>query len=99
MKNNPVPPAFSRWSSLDELTEQNQQSLTKLLDKAAANAAASQANATTKMLGNFYSACMDSAAVEKLGAAPLKPRLARIDAITTRADLQREIARLHREGT
>ena len=99
MKNNPVPPAFSRWSSLDELTEQNQQSLTKLLDKAAANAAASQANATTKMLGNFYSACMDSAAVEKLGAAPLKPRLARIDAIATRADLQREIARLHREGT
>ena len=99
MKNNPVPPAFSRWSSLDELTEQNQQSLTKLLDKAAANAAASQANAATKMLGNFYSACMDSAAVEKLGAAPLKPRLARIDAIATRADLQREIARLHREGT
>jgi putative endopeptidase len=50
------------------------------------------------MLGTFYSSCMDSAGAEKLGAAPLRPRLARIDAISSRADLQTEIARLQREG-
>ena len=98
IKSNPIPAAFSRWGSFDELGEKNQESLTKILDKAAASAATSQANATNKMLGTFYSSCMDSAAVEKLGAASLSPRLARIDAIATRADLQGEIARLHREG-
>ena len=97
IKNNPIPPAFSRWGSFDELGEKNQAALTKILDKAAANADAKQA-AATKMLGTYYSSCMDSAAAEKLGGDPLRPRLARIDAVKTPPDLQLEIARLHREG-
>jgi putative endopeptidase len=94
IKNNPIPAAYSRWGSFDELGEANQSALTKILNKAASNAA----NAQTKMLGTFYSSCMDSAAAEKAGAAPLRPRLARINAVSSRAELQREIARLHTEG-
>jgi len=97
VKNNPIPAAYSRWGSFDELSENNQATLTKILDRAAADANAKQAT-ESKMLGTFYKSCMDSAAAERAGAAPLKPRLARIDAIKTRADLQREIARLHLEG-
>jgi putative endopeptidase len=97
MKNNPVPAAFSRWGSFDELSEKNQGSLTKILERAAADADAKQAS-SSKMLGTFYQSCMDSTAAERMGATPLRPRLARIAAINTRADLQREIARLHREG-
>jgi putative endopeptidase len=94
IKNNPIPAAYSRWGSFDELGEANQSALTKILNKAASNAA----NKQTKMLGTFYSSCMDSAAAEKAGADPLRPRLSRINGVNTRAELQREIARLHTEG-
>ncbi|HUQ19211.1 MAG TPA: M13 family metallopeptidase [Gemmatimonadaceae bacterium] len=97
IKNNPIPAAFSRWGSFDELSENNQSALTKILNKAAADASAKQSAATT-MLGTFYASCMDSTAAEKAGAAPLRPRFARIDAVSDRGGLQREIARLHREG-
>ena len=97
VKNNPIPAAFSSWGSFNELGENNQATLTKILEHAAADADAKQATAS-KMLGTYYQSCMDSSAAERVGAAPLKPRLARIAAINTRADLQREIARLHREG-
>jgi putative endopeptidase len=80
IKNNPIPPAFSRWGSFDELGEKNQAALTKILDKATANADAKQA-AAAKMLGTYYSSCMDSAVAEKLGGDPLRPRLARFDAV------------------
>lgn len=96
-KSNPIPAAYSRWGSFDELSENNQATLTKILEHAAADADAKQAT-ESKMLGTFYQSCMDSSAAERAGAAPLKPRLARIAAINTRADLQREIARLHVEG-
>ena len=98
IKNNAIPAAFSRWGSFDELTEQNQQNLLKILDKAEAAAKTAQANAATKMLGTYYASCMDSAAAEKLGATPLKPRFARIDAVTTRDGIQTAIAQLHAEG-
>jgi putative endopeptidase len=97
IKNNPIPPAFSLWGSFNELTENNNSALTKILTKAANDANAKQ-SAATKMLGDFYASCMDSAAAEKAGASPLRPRLARIDAITNQAGLQREIARLRSEG-
>src|SRR5437667_10239745 len=47
IKSNPIPAAFSRWGSFDELSEQNQQNLTKILDKAAADAKTAQAKAST----------------------------------------------------
>jgi len=97
IKNNPIPAAFSRWGSFDELSENNNSALTKILNKAA-NDASAKKTAATKMLGDFYASCMDSAAAEKAGAAPLRPRLARIDAITDQAGLQRELARLRSEG-
>lgn len=42
-------------------------------------------------IGDYYASFMDEAAIEAKGAAPLKPELARIAAIRTRADLSREL--------
>jgi putative endopeptidase len=97
VKNNPIPAAFSRWGSFDELTEKNQESLTGILKKAA-DSADSKRSAATRMLGTYYASCMDSAAAERLGSAPLRPRLDRIAKISSVSDLQSEIARLHSEG-
>src|SRR6266568_5357532 len=66
VKNNPIPAAFSRWGSFDELTEKNQESLTSILKKAA-DSADSKRTAATRMLGTYYASCMDSAAAERLG--------------------------------
>ena len=97
VKNNPIPAAYSRWGSFDELNEKNQEALTKILNRASTKADAKKASAY-RMLGTFYNSCMDSAAAERAGATPIRPRLARIDQISSVPTLQTEIARLHREG-
>ncbi|HYN82599.1 MAG TPA: M13 family metallopeptidase [Gemmatimonadaceae bacterium] len=97
IKNNPIPAAYSRWGSFNELEEKNQSELTKILERAAADASANR-SAANRMLGTYYSSCMDSTAAEQAGAEPLRPRLARIAAITDRSGVQREIAQLHLEG-
>jgi len=96
IRNNPLPAAYSRWGSFDELGERNQEALTKIL--ASASSSTAPRNRTVRMLATYYSSCMDSAGAERAGAAPLLPRIARIDAVSNRMQLQREIARLHREG-
>ena len=40
-----------------------------------------------KRLGDFYSACMNTAAIEAAGTKPLQPILSRIAAVATRQDL------------
>ncbi|MDP9179345.1 MAG: M13 family metallopeptidase [Gemmatimonadota bacterium] len=97
INNNPIPVAYSRWGSFNELEEKNQSELTKILERAAADASANR-SAANKILGTYYSSCMDSTAAEQAGAEPLRPRLARIAAITDRTGVQREIAQLHLEG-
>ncbi len=50
-------------------------------------AAAKPADATAGKVGDFYAAWMDDRAIEAHGLAPLKPWLARIDAVQTRPQL------------
>ncbi len=97
IRNNPIPAAYSVWGSFDELSEKNQDVLTKILNRASTEAQVKR-TAGSRMLGTYYSSCMDSAAAERAGAAPLRPRLDRIARMKTTSDLQTEIARLHREG-
>lgn len=97
LRNNPLPAAYSRWGSFDELGEKNKGALTSILQNAASDADAKQA-AAYNMLGTYYSSCMDSAGAESRGASPLRPHLARISAIESRAQLQREIANLQFNG-
>ena len=94
IKRNPVPPAYSTWGSFTELQENNQSNLLTILRNAAANGN-TQANDDLRKLSVFYSSCMDSAGAERAGAQPIRPELNRIDAITNRAQLESEIARLH----
>ena len=97
VKNNPIPAAFSRWGSFDELAEGNQGNLFTILTRAAASGN-SQANADLRKLGTFYSSCMDSVGAERAGAQPIKAELDRIDAVRNRGQLEAEIARLHFRG-
>ncbi|MGI8509783.1 MAG: M13 family metallopeptidase [Gemmatimonadaceae bacterium] len=94
---NPIPPAFASWGSFAELTERNNLVLKAVLDSAASQARTTT-DSNTRKLGTFYSSCMDSTAAEAAGIAPLSPELARIAAVSDRAQLEPEIARLHVAG-
>jgi putative endopeptidase len=94
---NPVPAAYARWGSFDQLQENNQSNLLTILRSAAANGNA-QASEDLRKLGVFYSSCMDSVGAERAGAQPIKAELDRIDGLKNRAQLEAEIARLHSRG-
>lgn len=49
-------------------------------------------DAIARQIGDFYAAWMDEAGIEARGTAPLKPYLARIDAVTDRHQLVRLMA-------
>jgi putative endopeptidase len=97
IKAHPVPAAFSRWGSFDELGESNNSNLLTILRSASASGN-SQANENLRKLGVFYSSCMDSVGAERAGAQPLVPYLTRIAAMRNRAQLEAEIARLHSQA-
>ena len=97
IKAHPVPAAFSRWGSFDELSENNQSNLLTILRSASATGNP-RANEDLRKLGVYYSSCMDSVGAERAGAQAIAPQLARIAAITNRVQLETEIARLHSQG-
>ena len=96
LKRNPLPAAYSRWGSFEELGEKNNATLTKILEKAAA--APANAPANIGMLGTYYSNCMDSAAADRLGAKPLEDDLKAIADIDDRKDIVERVAELQSKG-
>ncbi len=93
MKNNPIPADQARWSVYGKLYQDNQRFLWGILDQLAKQKAGRDPN--QQKIGDFFGACMDEAAVNKLGAAPLKPYMDRIGGLKTVADLPAVLAFLH----
>jgi endothelin-converting enzyme/putative endopeptidase len=93
MKNNPIPADQAAWSVYGKLTVDNQRFLWGILDDLAKKSAGR--NATQQKIGDYFGACMDEAAVEKLGATPLKPGLAAIEALKNKKELAALLAREH----
>ena len=93
---NPIPADRTRWGTFDELREGSLQAQRALIENPAlANAAA---GTIEQKLGDFYASGMDEAAVEKAGAEPLKPELAKIAAIKTTSDLTAYLIDAHARG-
>jgi putative endopeptidase len=93
LRNNPIPPDQAKWSVYGKLYQDNQRFLWGILDSLGKQAAGR--NATQQKIGDYFAACMDEAAVEKLGARPLKPYLDRIAAFRDKRALGRLLAELH----
>lgn len=94
---NPIPPAFASWGAFTQLTDRNYLVLRGILESAATQAGTTKDPATRK-LGNLYASCMDSSAVETLGATPLQSWMQKIDAISSSAELARTIASFSMAG-
>jgi putative endopeptidase len=90
---NPIPPDQARWNVYSKLQDENQRFLWGVLEQAAQGGAAR--SAVEQKTGDYFAACMDEAAVEKLGASPIAPALRRIAALASTAQLPALLADLH----
>ena len=95
-KRNPLPADQTAYGRFTELAELNRLHLRQILGQAAIPSATRTAN--EQKIGDEYASCMDTAAVDKLGIAPLKPELDRIAALGTAAELPALLAHLHAIG-
>lgn len=97
IKNNPVPAKETRWGSFNQLRDFNINAVKTVLEKAAADKTAASGS-VTKRVADFYTAGMDSAAIEKRGAAPVLPHLERINSISDVQGIMNEISNLRTMG-
>ncbi len=95
-KRNPLPADQAAYGRFTELFELNRVHLRQILEEAATPSASRSAN--EQKIGDEYASCMDTAAVNKLGIAPLEPELDRIAALKTAAELPVLLAHLHDIG-
>ncbi len=90
---NPIPADQPRWGRFNELQERNNEVLLGVLE-----AATRSSDAATRKIGDYYASCMDDAAIEKKGVAPLEPDFQKIAALKSVGDLPALLADLQAEG-
>ncbi len=91
LKNNPIPDEYSSWGAFEMLYEENITVLKKILEDAAKNKTAPKGSSIQKV-GTFYRMGMDEAKINADGYNPVKPELAKIDAIKNIDDLASAVA-------
>jgi putative endopeptidase len=93
MKKNPIPADQPGWGVYGKLAQDNQRFLWGVLDDLARNT--SGRNPSQQKIGDYFTACMDEAAVDKLGADPLKPYLEQINGLTSKSQLPALLGQIH----
>src|ERR1700689_3089094 len=89
-KLHPIPNDSPYSDQFYNLDQYNQQALHGILDRAAAASSGREAN--TQKIGDYYASCMDEAAIQQKGMAPLQPELDRINALSSKDQLPELLA-------
>ena len=84
-KLNPLPAAYSRFGSFDQLQEDNNKRINSILDELKKKTFA--AGTTERKLADFYKMAMDVERRNKEGIAPVKPLLDELESSRTKSDL------------
>jgi putative endopeptidase len=96
IKSNPIPADQVRWArSFSLVAERNRYLLWKLLNAAARD----PKTPLEKQYGDFYAACMDTAAVDKAGLTPIQPAWTAIGQMNDPKQLASLLASLDDHGT
>jgi predicted metalloendopeptidase len=98
IKRTEIPPEYSRWGAFNELIERNNDALHAIAEKASTTQVDPKLAPETQKVGDYYASGMDEKTIEAVRTKPLEEEFQRIDAIKDRADLLKEIARLHTIG-
>jgi endothelin-converting enzyme/putative endopeptidase len=88
LKQHPIPADKTGAGYNYELPDEIEQQVRKMVEDVTAKAD----SPISQKIGDAYAAWMDEAGIEQRGLAPLKPYLARIDAVKTRAELVKLMA-------
>jgi len=97
-KNNPIPPKETRWGAFNQLRDFNINAVKTILEDAQQNINKFPAGSPERRVAEFYTAAMDSLRIEKLGYEPVKPELAKIDAIQSKMEALNAVSRFKTEG-
>ena len=96
MKNNPLTDEYSRFGSFDKLAEDNREQLKALIDEIVSTSHEKGSNA--QKIADLYNLVMDTVRRENEGIAPIKPYLARIEAIQDRSEIFKTVMDLEFDG-
>jgi len=96
IKRNPIPADQGAWGAFNQVRERNRLVLKEILEETAQAGAPS--GSLQQKVGDFYASGMDTAAIERAGSTPLRPVLARIDAIANGRGLAAAIAQARMAG-
>jgi len=97
IKNNPVPAKETRWGSFNVLRDFNINAVKNILIEAE-NDKTAKPGSVKRRIGEFYAAGMDSMSIEKLGASPILPELAKVASGTSLDDIINEAALMRTQG-
>jgi putative endopeptidase len=96
LDSNPVPPEYGAWGSAHEVHVRNEGILHELLKRAAT--AGAVAGSAEQLVGDYFTAGMDSDQIESLGLDPIQPWLERIDEMHDVHDIRRVVVEFHQIG-
>jgi putative endopeptidase len=96
LKNNPLPDEESRYGSFDVLAKETSQKVNDLITKLKEQE--NEPYSIEWKIEKFYSLGMDSVKLDNDDQKPIISELNRVDAITNKEDLIKEIAHLHEIG-
>lgn len=89
-----IPPDKGSWDEFARLTDLNAARVRAILDAAAT----APASGDERLFGDLYASLLDEKAREAAGMAPVLAELARVDAISDRSGIARELASLTRDA-
>ena len=81
---HPIPADRTTWGSFEMLTERSLAASRQIAEAAAGHG---EASGVEKLVGDLYATGMDEAKINAAGAQPLRPMLAKIDALKTPQDV------------
>ena len=85
MKNNPLPAAYSRFGSFDQLQEDNNKRINSILKEL--ETGTFQKGSTEKKLSDLYKMAMDMKRRNKDGVAPVMPIIRKLEDAKTKEEL------------
>jgi endothelin-converting enzyme/putative endopeptidase len=91
--HNPIPADQAAWSVYGKLADENSRFLWGVLE--GLKPGTPNRTPVQAQIGDYFAACMDEAAIDKRGDAPIKPLLAEIDAIASKKALAKFLAAEH----
>jgi len=93
LKANPIPADQAGWGTFNSLAIWNVAAVHNTLEDAAAKS--SNRTPNEQKVGDYYASCMDEAAINKAGVAPLQPLLDRIANLKDKSQLPELVASIH----